>query len=117
MSQLRFLLDEDVGKRTANILRDKGYEIRTVIEEMPGIKDRNVLMEAVKDKRIVVTLDKDFGRLVFRDHKKYLGVLFLRLRKESPENIASAIQKTVKQYGEQLIGKFTTATEYNVRVR
>ena len=117
MAQLRFLLDEDIGKRTANILRDQGYEIRAVIEEMPGIKDSNVLIEAVKDKRIVVTLDKDFGRLVFRNHEKHIGVLFLRLRKESPENIASAIQKTVEQYGEQLIGKFTTATEYNIKTR
>lgn len=117
MEKPRLLLDENIGKKTAEVLRENGYDVRSVFEDMRGVSDVDILDTAMREKRIVVTLDKDFGMLVFRDSKKHLGVLFLRLQKESAENITQAILSTLSEYGDMVKGKFVTVSEYDVRMR
>ena len=80
MSKLRLLLDENIGKRVVTALRESGYDVASVLEDAPGSTDTDVLKRARKEKRILVTLDKDFGALIFRDSESYVGVLFLRLQ-------------------------------------
>jgi len=41
--------------------------------------DLNILALAVREKRMVVTMDKDFGELVYRSREPHAGVLLLRL--------------------------------------
>lgn len=43
-------------------------------------------MLANKEECILITLDKDFGELVFKEKLIHSGVIFLRLKDESVEN-------------------------------
>ncbi len=47
-------------------LRLAGYDVRAVIEESPGAKDRELLIRAAEESRIVLTFDRDYGELVYR---------------------------------------------------
>jgi predicted nuclease of predicted toxin-antitoxin system len=62
---MRFLADEGVDGGIVKTLRDEGHDVRWTAEELEGQKDAVVLAAAVKDARILITEDKDFGELVF----------------------------------------------------
>ncbi len=117
MEKLRLLLDENIGARTTQELRRSGFDVVSILESSLGAADHVVLKRAQKEKRIIITLDRDFGTLIFRDSKRHVGVLFLRLKKENYENITSVIISVLRQHGEKLSGRFTVATEKTIRIR
>lgn len=117
MGKPKLLLDENIGFLVAERLRKEKYNTVSVLEKMPGVEDSIVLAKAREEERVIVTLDHDFGRLVFRDLKKHAGVILLRLEHESAENIARVLLDTLKQYGNQLANKFVVASEHQVRIR
>lgn len=72
---------------------------------------------AVREQRIVVTNDKDFGELIFRSGKAHQGVVLLRLHNESAANRVKMMKNVLEHYADRLAGHFTIATERNVRIR
>ncbi len=57
--------------------------------DLPGATDRQVLDRAVTESRLLVTFDKDFGELVFRQGLAApSGVILFRVDIRSPEAIA-----------------------------
>ena len=47
-------------------LRDNNYDATSAYEDCRGWDDESILEKAFSEGRIVVTLDKDFGDMVFR---------------------------------------------------
>ncbi len=117
MDKIKLLLDENIGALVAEELRGDGYEAASIITDSPGISDKAVLEKARKENRIIVTLDKDFGRLVFQYSQKHTGVILLRLNDESPKNIIRMLKVVLQQYQAELPGKFITVTETRIRLR
>ena len=114
---LKLLLDENIGYLVLSALRGKGYDVKSILEENPSLDDAAVLALAEKEQRILVTLDKDFGRLIFLNSKKHVGVIFLRLRKESPANILALLTDIFSRYQDKLLHRFVTVSENNIRFR
>lgn len=117
MKKPKLLLDENIGPVVAGQLREAGYEAVSIFEEMRGVEDSAVLDRAMEEQRVVVTLDRDFGALIFRDSKHHVGVLYLRLRKESAENIAKVLLNALSIHGQELQGKFVVVSDYRIRIR
>ena len=117
MKEPKLLLDENIGSVVAARLRQEGYDFVSVFEEMRGAEDAAVLAQAIKEQRVVVTLDRDFGALIFRDSKHHVGVLYLRLRKESAEHITKVLLNVLFEHGEELQGKFVVVSDYRIRIR
>jgi len=114
---LRFVVDESTGRGVSQWLRDAGHDVVCITESMPETRDSDILDMAVRDRRIVVTNDKDFGELVFRSGKRHVGILMFRLADESSVNRVRMAALTVEQYGAQLVGAFTVVTETAIRIR
>ncbi len=117
MPKPRLLLDENIGVFVTANLRQDGYDIFSILESMPGAIDLQVLAKARREKRILITLDKDFGRLVHFRFRKHAGVILLRLNDESPKNIYRILTLTLNQPSVKLKGKFVVATETKIRLR
>lgn len=117
MDKIKLLLDENIGILVAEELQKEGYDIVSIITAQPGITDSEVLDKALAEHRIIVTLDKDFGRLVFQYSQKHAGVILLRLANESPQNISRMLKIVLQQYQTGLAGKFMTVTETKIRLR
>lgn len=62
---MRFLVDESAGKKLADLLAQE-HDVIFVGDVFPSISDEKVLEIAKKQKRVLITDDKDFGELVFR---------------------------------------------------
>lgn len=117
MGKPKLLLDENIGHFVAGSLRSEGFDVLSILESSPGAKDLEVLKKATQAGRILVTLDKDFGKLIFQSSLKHTGVIFLRLEKESSENIKNVLLKTLTAYASQLQGKFVIVTELTIRIK
>lgn len=74
---MRFLVDRCAGRKLATWLRGSGHDVVEAREmgEDPG--DRELLRRASDDRRVLVTLDKDFGKLVYAEHGAHAGLLRL----------------------------------------
>lgn len=104
---MKFLTDENLGRRIPRYLREAGYD---VIPSHRGISDVEVLVLANKEERILITLDKDFGELVFKEKLIYSGVIFLRLKDESVENKKKVLLRVLSSK-RKFEGKFTVVRE------
>lgn len=70
---MKFLVDESVDFPVIHLLRQQGFDIRSVSEEF-SFKDDEFVLEAVNlDSRILITSNKDFGELVYRLKRISMG--------------------------------------------
>ena len=93
---IKFLADENIPKETVALLKKQGIDIVSVTEFASGIDDSAVLDLANKNSRIIVTFDKDFGQLIFKEKRKTQGLILLRFVPQSSAQIAMRIQQVVK---------------------
>lgn len=70
-----FLIDVGVGKAVEEWIRSEGYDVLPVREIDPSMQDIDILSLAVAEQRILITMDKDFGELVYRSGQPHAGVL------------------------------------------
>jgi predicted nuclease of predicted toxin-antitoxin system len=114
---MRFLIDESVGIDVTLYLRSVGHDVRAIAELAPQTSDSDILAWAVQEQRIVITINKDFGELVFRSGQAHRGVILFRLRDENAANQVQLLAAAVSQYASHLSGRFTVISETGVRIR
>lgn len=76
---MKFLFDVGVGAAAERWLAAQGHDVKAVRDLNPGMPDIEILELAAAEQRLVVTMDKDFGELVYRSQRAHAGVLLLRL--------------------------------------
>jgi len=114
---MNFLADESVDKPIVEALREKGYIVGYVVEMEPGISDDAVLNLANQENAVLLTVDKDFGELVFRLRRIATGVVLIRLSGLSTTRKAEIVSQVISQHEEELLGAFTVITPSTVRIR
>lgn len=114
---MNFLADENIETEIVDLLRSNGYEVDYVLEMMPGISDNDIILQANKNKSLLITSDKDFGELVFRQHLVHNGVILIRLHGILPGEKAELVINFLKNYGEKITNSFSVITKSNVRIR
>ena len=112
---MRFLVDECTGQAVARWLRDHSHDVFSVYDQARGMADADVIAKASDESRILITNDKDFGELVFRQRTHHHGVIFLRLQDERFASKTDAIRKLLASYASQLPDAFVVVTETKVR--
>ncbi|MDD5472520.1 MAG: DUF5615 family PIN-like protein [Candidatus Methanoperedens sp.] len=113
---MRFLVDECTGPAVAQWLRRQNHDVISVFDELRGADDRDVIQKAFEQNRILITNDKDFGELVFREKKPHKGVILLRLEDERAANKIAVIERLLEKHGKSLSGNFIVVTETTVRI-
>jgi len=78
MHNLKFLLDADMPRSSAELIRSIGYEVEDVRDiGMRAAKDREIIEYALKNNRIIITRDTDFGEVL--RYPEHPGAIILRL--------------------------------------
>jgi len=113
---MRFLADENCDFSVVRALRAEGHDVVSVSDVSPRAEDSDVIRLAVKEKRILITEDKDFGQLVYAHRLQTLGVIFMRFPVSTRRQISREVVKLVRQQGEKLIGCFVTVQPGRVRI-
>ena len=74
---MRFLLDACAGNGLAVWLRSMGHDVEESRDRGPDPGDRTVLQWAAAEDRILITLDKHFGLLVYGEKAAHCGLVRL----------------------------------------
>lgn len=74
---MRFLIDRCAGRRLAEWLRQQGHDVVESRERGPDPGDVVVLEWAFREGRILVTMDKDFGDIVYVRGHSHRGLVRL----------------------------------------
>ena len=98
-------------------MRRLGHDAIGVREASPGADDEAVLSLALREARILITEDKDFGALVRRRKLPHAGVILLRLRRSLPEDIHREIEALLESAAGRLQNRFVVVKEGRVRIR
>jgi len=113
---MRFIVDECFGPVVVAWLRGEGHDVISIYQVARGAIDEDILAWATRDDRVLITLDKDFGDLVFRDRLPHRGVILLRLDDETSANAIRVLSNLLAGYADQIDHHFVVVTEMSVRV-
>lgn len=115
---MNLLVDEGVDRQIVARLRDEGHNVLYVAEMEPGIPDETVLDLANRERRSLLTADKDFGELIFRQGRLTEGVILARLAGLSPERKALVLLSALQEHASDLLpGVFAVVTPGSIRIR
>jgi predicted nuclease of predicted toxin-antitoxin system len=115
---VRFFTDHDVYAATIRLLRGLGHDVLTASQAgLATAEDIELLSFAAAEKRILVTRDRDYGALVFRD-KAVGGVIYLRLSPSTQEAAHARLAEVLKAHSEDALqGAFVTVEPERYRFR
>ena len=114
--RLRFLADESCDFAVVRALRASGYDVLAVSEVAPRSDDRDLINQASRERRILLTEDKDFGWLVFVSHSESAGVILIRFPGNARQTLVEAIRLLIEQQGEKLTSAFVVVGPGYVRI-
>ncbi len=114
---MNFVADESVDCPIVDRLRQDGHPVWYVAEMEPGISDDAVFDIANREAALLLTADKDFGEMVFRQQRFTGGMVFVRLAGLSPARKASIVATMVRQHLSELPYGFTVIAPGVFRIR
>jgi predicted nuclease of predicted toxin-antitoxin system len=97
---MKFLADMGVSPRCAEWLRARGHDAVHLSEQnLHSPPDSEVLKKAHLEKRILLTMDLDFAKILSSlEADNLLLCVIFRLSDQRPQNIQVAIEKLYCQY-------------------
>jgi predicted nuclease of predicted toxin-antitoxin system len=104
--EFNFLVDVGVGKKVEAYLLGKSYDTKAVRSLDHSMPDQEIIRLAALEKRIVITMDKDFGELVYHSGMDHCGILLLRLEDATGSEKQQVIAKILAEYAENLKNHF-----------
>ncbi|MCL1473489.1 DUF5615 family PIN-like protein [Argonema antarcticum A004/B2] len=115
---MRFLANENFPRSSVRYLRDAGYDVAYGSEDSVGAEDREVLVRAVNEERIILTFDRDYGELIYRlGMRAPVGVVYFRYQPLTPEEPAENLLRLLNVEGLSLSGRFTVVERSQIRQR
>jgi predicted nuclease of predicted toxin-antitoxin system len=114
---MKFLSDESVDRQIVDRLRQDGHFVSYVIEMEPAISDDTVLNLANKEAALLLTADKDFGEMVFRQGRSNQGVILVRMAGLSQKSKSDIVSLAIKKHASELTKAFTVITPKSIRIR
>ena len=74
---MKFFIDRCAGRRLAGALRAQGHDVVEARDAGPDPRDRALLACAAAEGRVLVTIDTDFGHLVYAVGDPHAGLVRL----------------------------------------
>jgi predicted nuclease of predicted toxin-antitoxin system len=116
---VRVKADEDLPKAVVEMLRDRGYETVSVIEQgMGGLKDPLLWQAVQAEERFLVTADKGFADIRVYAPGTHAGVLLLRPDQDGIRPVVELLERVLASYDlEALASTVTVVTPRGIRTR
>ena len=114
---MRLLADENFPRPAVAELRQAGYDVLWIAESNPGAPDEEVLALSISTHRTLLTFDKDFGELAYRQGlPSDCGVVLFRITPQSPDTIAAFALAAIRTQP-SWEGLFSVVTGDKIRMR
>ena len=116
-SEFKFLVDVGVGKKVAEYLLGKSYDTKAVRSLDHRMPDHKIIRLAALEKRIIITMDKDFGELVYHSGMDHCGILLLRLEDATGSEKQQVIAQILAKYADNMKNHFCVYQNKKFRFR
>lgn len=114
---MRWLVDECVDAALVESLRLSGHDVVAVSDISLRATDMEVMNHADSEGRLLLTEDKNFGDLVFRQSRPVPGIVLLRISTVHRERKAERLLACIDRFADALIGQYTVIEEGRFRTR
>jgi predicted nuclease of predicted toxin-antitoxin system len=114
---MRFLADENFPGHAVMQLRAAGHDVVWIRTTAPGSGDEEIVAWAMREDRIVLTFDKDFGELTWRAGLPATsGAVLFRLPMKPAADVGNIL---VARLGERTdwVGHFSVIEPGRIRMR
>lgn len=114
---MRFLVDENLPRRFADILRGAGHDVTHVLDvDLGGRTDDDVFLVARRDGRVVITNDADFSALAVLGGDALPSIVLFRDQRRRPEELARLLLENLTDL-ESMLSEGAIAVFEPARVR
>lgn len=116
---MQIKVDEDLPGQVVALLREKGYQVDSVVEQgMSGLKDAELWRKIQAENRFLVTADKGFANIRRYPPGTHAGVMLLRPDQDGICPVTGLVAIVLQNYDlDVLAGTTTVVTPRGVRVR
>lgn len=116
---LKFFADECISPSTVTFLIKLGYKaVHAEDVKMSTAKDTEILNYTAQKDMILITQDLDFSALLALSGSSHPGVITLRLKFPSPENVNNSLKRLIDSQKEnQIKGSMIILEETKIRFR
>lgn len=114
---MKLIADEGVDKAVVDALRGAGFTVQYFAEEGSGADDTSILAAANEAQNLLLTCDKDFGELVYRNRLATAGVVLIRLAGLSNETKAQTVLLAMQTHSSEMLQAFTVISPGLLRIR
>ncbi len=116
---IRFVLDMGIAESTGQRLRAAQHDVVHLREVgLERLSDDGIVAKAQAERRVIVTHDLDFGRIVALSGRSVPSVVTLRLSDMRPSRVNLALEAALREAGPALQGgALVTITDRGIRIR
>ncbi len=77
---MKIKLDENIGRRGIELLKGAGHDVMTVWDQnLHGVNDETLFEICSAEKRVLITLDHDFGQVLRFPPERSAGIAILEV--------------------------------------
>lgn len=100
-------------------LKSEGHNVINIRKTpLAGATDDKIYEKAVKDKRVIITMDKDFSRIVRFPPEKCGGIIVVKLYRMTVDETTEIFKRRFKSLDEEKVkGRLVTITREGIRIR
>ncbi len=113
---MRILADDNIDRPIAVWLRERGHDVVEATVVAPEAADAELIAMSRREGRVLMTFDRDIGRLVQVDSAPHPGVVYLRLRGAGPQ-LWETFKEIWPRIEANIAGHFVTVKNQQVRRR
>ena len=116
---MQFKTDENLPVEVTELLRGAGYDAMSVLEQAMGGESDPVLDEVcLKEGRVLITLDTDFGDIRVYPPSEAPGYVVLRLKQQDKYSVIEIMERLIPMFNqENLENRLWIVDEQKVRIR
>ncbi len=113
---MKFLVDVNASGSVAQWLIESGHDVAEVAARDPRMDDATVLAWAVREERIIITTDRDFEEMIWRQGRSHRGLLRLENLPRSERKVL--LHEILEQHTTDLqSGAIVIASNKKIRIR
>lgn len=113
---MKFIVDECTGSSVALFLFQNGFEVISIFDDYRGVTDDFILEKCFNESYVLITSDKDFGEMVFRQNRKHHGIILIKCEPNIFKKRIEVLKKLLENFNQEIENNFIVVTNTKVRI-
>jgi len=116
---MRIIADENVFEPIIEWLRANRHEVISVRDSgLSGVSDDEIYEKAVKEQLVILTMDKDFSRMLRFPPERCGGIIVIKIYRLRVDETTELFGRCFEELDEKkIVGKLVIITPHGVKVR